>query len=127
MEFLNNGSCSEDALYVGTTDALYKIPVADCGRYTDCCSCLSARDPYCAFDGNLGKCVNVDDDNRDSGQLIQSVADADVGVCMQLPVGTTATPTTTTVVVTETSGVSPTSNVVMETPSPTVYPRKSNF
>lgn len=124
MEFLSNGSCSEDSIYIGTTDALYKLPVADCQRYTDCWSCIEARDPYCAYNTNTNKCVAVNDGIRGSQSLVQSVGDGDGDSSMCVtPTGSSTT--TKTVVVTETSG-GPTSDVVVVTPSPTVSPRKSN-
>ncbi|KAK2857927.1 hypothetical protein Q7C36_005846 [Tachysurus vachellii] len=48
---------SEEHLYIMTSTMLEKRPVAECHLYTDCGSCLSARDPYCGWCVLEGRCV----------------------------------------------------------------------
>ncbi|XP_030623634.1 plexin-B1 [Chanos chanos] len=47
---------SQRYLYIMTSNAVEKWPVAECEKHTDCVSCLSARDPYCGWCVLEGKC-----------------------------------------------------------------------
>ncbi|XP_072350569.1 plexin-B1-like, partial [Scyliorhinus torazame] len=38
-----------DHVYVLTSTQITKVPVAECSRYSNCTSCLDARDPYCGW------------------------------------------------------------------------------
>ena len=93
MQLLGNGTDGErDAVYVGTTEALYRFPVANCERFADdCCSCVASRDPHCAYDPDVNECVGVAYGDRRSG-LLQDVAHRDISMC-SLPPKTTPTPT----------------------------------
>ncbi|KAM8820267.1 plexin-B2 [Eudromia elegans] len=45
---------TQENLYVMTTDKVYRLPVQDCQKYSDCEKCAQAQDPYC------GWCVRED-------------------------------------------------------------------
>lgn len=87
------GTGPQAQVYVGTTTGIYRVPTSQCGDYTDCCSCIEARDPYCAFDSTLLRCVAVEDGNRGSGSLVQDVVNGNVTMCAVLPVAGTSPPT----------------------------------
>jgi hypothetical protein len=119
MQFLGNGSDSGNVIYVGTTDALYKVPVANCERYeTDCCACVAARDPHCAYDRSVERCVTVTDENRGSDYLVQSVAIGDIDVCAAPP-GNDSSPDTPTTEPTTTTGMTTGTSSSVVTPSST--------
>ena len=128
MMFLGNGSSSEDSIYIGTTDGLFGIPVANCRRYVnDCCACVAARDPHCAYDTGRGACVTVDEVDS-SGTLVQSVDNGDIDVCLEPPGSGDSSPPLTcppTPVVTTPETMASSSVVTMTTSSLTPEPSKS--
>lgn len=125
MQFLGNGSHSNDSLYIGTTDAIYKVPVASCEQFTeDCCGCISLRDPHCVYDTSNDICIGIDDDQTSSfdANIIQNVADGDIGVCTTPPGsggGVTPSPATPTPVVIATTDDS-SNSVVVATQTPDI-------
>ncbi|XP_046682902.1 plexin-B isoform X1 [Homalodisca vitripennis] len=40
---------SKEFLYVLTTSKVFKVPLEHCSSYTNCSSCLEAKDPYCGW------------------------------------------------------------------------------
>ncbi|XP_053321485.1 plexin-B2 [Spea bombifrons] len=47
---------SEENIYVMTKKKVYRVPVQDCHRYSDCNECVQAKDPYCGWCVLEGKC-----------------------------------------------------------------------
>nr|XP_015203544.1 PREDICTED: plexin-B1 [Lepisosteus oculatus] len=52
---------SQEYLYIMTNSLIEKRPVAECSKYLDCESCLSANDPYCGWCVLEGKCEGRSD------------------------------------------------------------------
>lgn len=76
------GTGSSAYVYIGTSIGIYRVSGPNCDYYTDCCSCIAARDPYCAFDTSKHRCTEINDDNRDSPYLIQDVANGNSTLCL---------------------------------------------
>ncbi|KAM4676291.1 plexin-B2 isoform 1-T2 [Discoglossus pictus] len=47
---------TQEQIYVMTKKQVYRVPVQDCSRYTDCKECTRAKDPYCGWCVIQGKC-----------------------------------------------------------------------
>uniref|UniRef100_A0A8C9VKB0 Semaphorin 4D n=1 Tax=Scleropages formosus TaxID=113540 RepID=A0A8C9VKB0_SCLFO len=60
-------------LYVGSDSRAVQSPTAFCEKYHMCEDCLLARDPYCAWDRGAGACVNILQEDRSRGHLIQNL------------------------------------------------------
>lgn len=76
-----HGSGSEAHIYVGNGNGIYGISAAECSTYTDCCSCLTSKDPYCAFDMSSHSCVAVTPSNRGSSYLVQDLVNGNNSIC----------------------------------------------
>jgi hypothetical protein len=126
MQLLGNGTdAARDAVYVGTTEALYRFPVANCGQFIgDCCACVASRDPHCAYDPAENTCLSVYS-GVTGKMLLQDVANGDIAVCSAPPGSSETTPTPTgtvkTPVTVETKTEDPYSTVGAK-PSPTLEP-----
>ncbi len=71
----------EGHIYLTTDDGVYGFSMSNCSAYTDCCSCVAAMDPFCAYDKSTGTCVFVS--NASPGS-VQDVANGDTGRCTSL-------------------------------------------
>ena len=90
------GQGADAHIYVGTENGIYLIPTADCGRLTDCCSCVSSRDPYCTYDVKNYACVAVGSSDSAPVDLLQDYARGNTTLCLEAALrieGTGATPT----------------------------------
>jgi len=50
---------SDGKIFIATNNGIYGVPVSNCSSYSDCCSCIAARDPYCAYDTSSLTCASV--------------------------------------------------------------------
>ena len=60
----------EGHIYLTTNNGVYGLSVANCSAYIDYCSCVAARDPFCAYDTPSDTCVSVFGASMDSIQDI---------------------------------------------------------
>lgn len=53
--------CSLQGLvYVGTSDGVTAVPLANCSVYRTCSQCVLARDPLCAWSPTRSVCTVLD-------------------------------------------------------------------
>ena len=110
------GTGPQAHVYVGTTTGIYRVPTSQCGNYTDCCSCVEARDPYCAYDVAAQRCVAVGATQGGGGTLVQDVVNGDIGQCAGL--ATPGVPTSSpTVSATTTVDVMTTATTQIDSPT----------
>ncbi|XP_066274863.1 semaphorin-1A-like isoform X2 [Branchiostoma lanceolatum] len=68
-------SNEKKAIYIGSNSGVTMLPLHNCGAYTSCVACVSARDPYCGWSRAQDRCTAVD---MDSGlSLLQDVLTGD--------------------------------------------------
>ncbi|KAM9311278.1 semaphorin-4C [Gastrophryne carolinensis] len=65
-------------LFGGSPTGLVQLPLADCSKYRSCADCVLARDPFCAWNMSLSRCVQFD---GKEGDLYQNIENADTSVC----------------------------------------------
>uniref|UniRef100_A0A673AFD5 Semaphorin-1A n=1 Tax=Sphaeramia orbicularis TaxID=375764 RepID=A0A673AFD5_9TELE len=65
-------------LYAGSDSGAVQIPLATCRRSSSCMDCVLARDPYCGWDKDAGKCTDLSSTQK---ELIQSVKDGNASLC----------------------------------------------
>ncbi|XP_078671737.1 semaphorin-1A-like isoform X1 [Branchiostoma floridae x Branchiostoma belcheri] len=68
-------SKEKKALYIGSNSGVRMLPLHNCGVYTSCVACVSARDPYCGWSRAQAKCTAVDMNSDQS--LLQDVLSGD--------------------------------------------------
>ncbi|XP_063002302.1 semaphorin-4A-like [Elgaria multicarinata webbii] len=59
-------------LYVGYSQEVLRVPLANCSAYATCVDCVLARDPYCAW--GRGKCRSTRENTADKSAWLQDVA-----------------------------------------------------
>lgn len=55
----------QGVLYVGTSEGVTAVPVANCSTYTTCSQCLLARDPLCGWSRTSRACARVHGGHED--------------------------------------------------------------
>ena len=80
-KMLLRGSGTDAHIFIGTENGIYRVPTADCARFTDCCSCVAARDPYCTYDLTSHKCLAVGSTDSDRENLLQDFAQGNSSLC----------------------------------------------
>ena len=85
------GSGADAYVYIGTENGIYRVPTADCACFTDCCSCVSARDPYCTYSLTSHTCRAVGSTNSDRENLLQDFARGNSSLCFAAAMSTDST------------------------------------
>ena len=78
---LLRGSGADAHIFIGTENGIYRVPTADCARFTDCCLCVAARDPYCTYDLSTHTCLAVGSTDSDRENLLQDFAPGNSNLC----------------------------------------------
>ncbi|KAG7243807.1 hypothetical protein INR49_007766 [Caranx melampygus] len=62
--------CSENlgVIYVGTSEGVVRVPIANCSFYWTCAQCVLARDPFCGWDSVNRACVEASNAQTSLGQ-----------------------------------------------------------
>lgn len=73
---------SDTTLYAGSEVGVVQVSVSECGRYLNCLDCVLARDPYCGWDLDTGRCytINSTHSTRNSS-VIQSLKEGNANGC----------------------------------------------
>ncbi|XP_061616609.1 semaphorin-4A isoform X1 [Phyllopteryx taeniolatus] len=71
-------SIPKGLIYVGTSEGVLRLPVANCSFYWTCAQCVLARDPFCGWDAARRACVGVS-----AAHLGQDVAGGNVAKACQ--------------------------------------------
>ncbi|XP_075063424.1 semaphorin-4C isoform X3 [Mixophyes fleayi] len=72
-------STQTSLLFAGSPAGLVQLSMADCSKYRSCSDCVLARDPFCAWNRNISRCVRFADHNDDL--LLQDVQNSDTSMC----------------------------------------------
>ncbi|XP_023275025.1 semaphorin-4A-like [Seriola lalandi dorsalis] len=54
-------SVPKGVIYVGTSEGVVRVPIANCSFYWTCAQCVLARDPFCGWDAAGRACVKTPD------------------------------------------------------------------
>ncbi|KAG7280001.1 hypothetical protein CRUP_034123, partial [Coryphaenoides rupestris] len=52
-------SASKGMVFIGTSEGVVRLPVANCSFYSSCAQCVLARDPFCGWDYAGKTCVEM--------------------------------------------------------------------
>ncbi|KAM4747708.1 semaphorin-4C [Rhinophrynus dorsalis] len=72
-------STRKSLLFAGSLAGLVQLPLADCSKYRSCPDCILSRDPFCAWNVNISRCVRADERKRPV--LLQDVQSSDTSMC----------------------------------------------
>ncbi|KAJ8372117.1 hypothetical protein AAFF_G00294320 [Aldrovandia affinis] len=64
-------SVSKGVAFVGTSEGVLRVPVANCSHYWSCAECVLARDPFCAWDPARQACADVSSIPVGAGQDVE--------------------------------------------------------
>ncbi|MBN3278156.1 SEM4B protein, partial [Polyodon spathula] len=63
-------SVEKGVVFVGSSEAVFEIPVSNCSFYQSCGQCVLARDPFCGWDPGSKSCTET---GLSQSQLIQDI------------------------------------------------------
>ncbi|XP_070768446.1 semaphorin-4A-like [Enoplosus armatus] len=64
-------SSSKGVLYVGTSEGVTAVPVANCSTYRTCSQCVLARDPLCGWSRSSQFCTSLDGSHENMAQDLE--------------------------------------------------------
>ncbi|KAM3873550.1 semaphorin-4A-like [Diretmus argenteus] len=65
-------SSSKGVIYVGTSEGVTEVPVANCPAYRTCTQCVLARDPFCGWDHTRRVCTSLNNRSSNIGQDVEN-------------------------------------------------------
>ncbi|XP_053288532.1 semaphorin-4A isoform X1 [Pleuronectes platessa] len=68
-------SSTKGAVYVGTSEGVTSVPVANCSVYRSCSQCVLARDPLCGWSPTRRECTSL---NHEREHIVQDVENGNV-------------------------------------------------
>uniref|UniRef100_A0A3Q3SKF8 Semaphorin-4A-like n=1 Tax=Mastacembelus armatus TaxID=205130 RepID=A0A3Q3SKF8_9TELE len=67
-------SSSKGVLYVGTSEGVTAVPLANCSIYKTCSQCVLARDPFCGWSPTQRACTSLDTSPDPIGGNVDAVS-----------------------------------------------------
>ncbi|XP_069463218.1 semaphorin-4A [Ambystoma mexicanum] len=67
-------SAKKGVLYVGYSNGVLQVPLANCSIYRSCFDCILARDPYCAWDMRSQTCWDIRESSEQPQSFVQDIA-----------------------------------------------------
>ncbi|XP_076157307.1 semaphorin-4A [Alosa pseudoharengus] len=64
-------SLSKGSLFVGSSEGVTEVPVANCSFYWSCAECVLARDPFCGWDPSLRICTDITSIQSNAAQDVE--------------------------------------------------------
>ncbi|XP_063041589.1 semaphorin-4A isoform X2 [Engraulis encrasicolus] len=64
-------SVSKGSVFVGSSEGVVEVPVANCSFYWSCEECVLARDPFCGWDPSLRICTDIAKIQSNPGQDVE--------------------------------------------------------
>ncbi|XP_056142247.1 semaphorin-4A [Lampris incognitus] len=77
-------SPTKGVVFVGWSDGVTRVPLADCSYYSNCIRCVQSRDPFCGWDPIRAACTRVNTHQS----LVQDLENGDIGKICPGPQGT---------------------------------------
>ncbi|XP_072303409.1 semaphorin-4A [Eucyclogobius newberryi] len=56
---ITNMKLSKGVIFIGTSEGVLRLPLANCSFYRTCPQCVLSRDPFCGWDSGRRMCVRV--------------------------------------------------------------------
>lgn len=81
-------SAGQGVIFIGTSEGVLRVPLANCSFYRTCAQCVLSRDPFCGWDSGRRRCMEVGGSassalaqDVERGQVDEACADAPPAAC----------------------------------------------
>ncbi|XP_012684361.1 semaphorin-4A isoform X2 [Clupea harengus] len=64
-------SIDKGSVFVGSSEGVSEVPVANCSFYSGCAECVLARDPFCGWDPSLRICTDIANIQANAAQDVE--------------------------------------------------------